>query len=99
MVIGALDLVAVGLLVLLDEVEVRSQQGFGRVAFGGPLNWITQDQALDPPFSHSASIASPWENPTAIDWLPLVVNLVVVGLVLAVVWRGVLVMLSRCSTE
>jgi hypothetical protein len=88
-VVGTVDLLVVALLMLLDRVEVQSEQGLGNVAFGMPLSWVTQDQSLDPPLPYSASFASPWENPTTISWVPLVLNVVIVGLVLAGLWRVV----------
>ena len=98
-VIGGLDLVVVALLMLLDKVEVQTEQGLGHVAFGMPLNWVTQDQGLDPPVPYSATFASPWENPTALEWLPLVLNVVIVGLVLAGVWRVVVALRSAHSAK
>jgi hypothetical protein len=98
-VVGTVDLLVVALLMLLDTVEVRTEQGLGAVAFGMPLSWVTQDQALDPPLPYSASFASPWENPTTIEWLPLVVSVVIVGLVLAGVWRVVLALPSGRSAK
>ncbi|MCY7287864.1 MAG: hypothetical protein LH624_06335 [Cryobacterium sp.] len=46
--LACLDLLVVALLMLLEKVEVQTQQELGQVAFGTPLNWVTQDQALNP---------------------------------------------------
>ncbi len=92
--IAALDLAVVALLVLVDRVEVTTATGLGHVVFGAPLSWVMQDQAGDPSFPYVASLGSPWEDPSTIAWLPLVVDLVVVGLVLAGVWRALLALRS-----
>jgi hypothetical protein len=96
-VVGTVDLLVVALLMLLDKADVQTEQGLRTVAFGMPLNWVTQDQALDPSLPYSASFASPWENPTTIEWVPLVLSVVIVGLVLAGVWRLVLALPSGRS--
>ena len=98
-VIGALDVAVVALLMLIDKVEVQAQEGLDQVAFGMPLNWVTQQQTLDPPLPYSANFISPWENPTAIEWLPLALNLLLVGVVLAGVWRLVLALRSSRSAK
>lgn len=86
--IGALDVALVALLLFLDKVQVQSQQELARVGLGMPLNWVTQKQGIDPPLPWRAGFLSPWENPTTIAVLPLFVNLVIVGSVLAGVWFG-----------
>ena len=91
-VVGVLALLAflsVTLLMLLDGAEVTAQRELRHVALGLPFDWVTQDQALDPPLPYRTGFLSPWENPTTIGWLPLLANLLVVGPLLAVVWRGV----------
>ena len=94
-VIAALDLLVIALLVLADKVEVQTGQGLGHVAFGMPLSWVTQDQTLDPSLPYGAGFASPWENPTTNEGLPLVLDVVIVGLVLAGVWRAVLALRAQ----
>ena len=98
-VIGVLALLVVALLLVLDKVQVQTQQELGHVAFGMPLVQVTQHQVIDPPLPWHTSFMSPWENPTNIDWLPLALNVVVVGLVLVGVWRAVLAVRSSRSTK
>ena len=98
-VIGVLALLVVALLLVLDKVQVQTQQELGHVAFGMPLSWVTQHQVIDPPLPWHTSFTSPWESPTNIDWLPLALNVVVVGLVLFGVWRAVLAVRSSRSTK
>ena len=70
---------------LADNTEADSRAGLGRVAFGGPLGWLTQDQSsLDPRFPYRASVLSPWEHPLGVAVLPLLVDVGVVATVLAV---------------
>ena len=97
--ISALDLALVALLLVLDKAQVQSQQELARVGLGMPLNWVTQDQGIDPPLPWSTSFLSPWDNPTTIAWLPLTVNLVIVGLVLAGVWVGLQAVRGRRSAK
>ncbi len=98
-VVGVLVLVAVALLMLLDDARVQNQQELENVAFGMPLNWVTQDQGLDPQLPHTTHFVSPWEHPTTSDWLPLVLNLAVIGLVVSGGWCGVqMVRATRCAT-
>ena len=97
--IGALDLALVALLMVLDKVQVQSQTELARVGLGMPLNWVTQNQGIDPPLPWRTGVLSPWENPTTIAWLPLAVNLVIVGLVLTGVWACVQVLLGRRSAK
>ena len=97
--IGALDLALVALLLFLDKVKVQSQQELARVGLGMPLNWVTQNQGIDPPLPWRTSFMSPWENPTTIAWLPLVVNVVIVGLLVTGVWVGVQAVRGRRSAK
>jgi hypothetical protein len=97
--IGALDLALVALLLFLDKVKVQSQQELARVGLGMPLNWVTQNQGIDPPLPWRTSFMSPWENPTTIAWLPLVVNVVIVGLLMTGVWVGVQAVRGRRSAK
>lgn len=99
-VIGVLSLLIVTLLMLLDRVEVQTHQELAQVAFGMPLDWVKQDQAfLDPPVPYRAGFYWPWESPATIDFLPLVVNAALVGLVLLGVWRVVRVLRDHRSTD
>lgn len=97
--VGALVGLVVVLLMLLDKVEVLTQQGLRDVEFGAPLNWVTQDQALDPLLPYSASFASPWEHSTTVDWLTLALNLAIAGVVLVGAWRATLLARSRRSSR
>ncbi|CAN5412980.1 hypothetical protein BH09ACT12_BH09ACT12_15170 [soil metagenome] len=71
---------------LLDRAQVQRAEGLGHVEFGMPLNWVTQNQSLDPPLPYSASLSSPWENPTSVQFLPLAIDLVLVAALLTVCW-------------
>jgi len=95
--IGLLTFLFVLLLMLLDRAQVQTQQELAHVAFGMPLNWVTQTQGLDPPLPFSTQFISPWENPTDIALLPLALNLIVIGLVLAGVRSAALSMRSRSA--
>ena len=98
MVIAALDVVVVALLVLVDKVDVQTREELDRVAFGLPLSWVTQQQTSEPPLPYTAGFSSPWENPTTIEWLPLALNLLVVGVVIAGAWRLALALRSLRPT-
>lgn len=87
--IGALDVALVALLLFLDRVQVQSRQELARVELGLPLNWVTQNQRTDPPLPWRTGLLSPWENATTTAWLPLVLNVAIVGLLLTGVWAGV----------
>ncbi|HST86633.1 MAG TPA: hypothetical protein VLL08_33150 [Kineosporiaceae bacterium] len=97
-VFGGLTFLIVVLLTLLDRAQVQTQQELEHVAFGMPLNWVTQTQSLDPPLPYSTEFLSPWENPSHIDLLPLALNMIILGLVLAGIWSAVASMRSRPST-
>jgi hypothetical protein len=45
--------------------------------FGYPFAFILQDQSgRDPPVPGAVSIASPWENPTKVQWVALSLDVV-----------------------
>src|SRR3954447_10848885 len=94
-VIGVLDVVLVAVLMVFDKVDVRTPGQLGHVASGWPLNWVVQDQGIEPPLPYRTGFVSPWESSTTIDWLPLVLDLVIVGLVMTTLWRGVLAVSSQ----
>lgn len=90
LVAPALTLVAVVVVVmtaLRDSAVVTGEKGLRSVSFGRPLDWLTQDQsAHDPPFPHRATPNSPWENPTGVDVLPFLVEVLGVLAVLVAGW-------------
>ena len=84
----ALVAVVVAFLVaLIDRATVTTHSGLGRVMFGYPLGWLTQDQTtLDPSFPVRLSPASPWENPTSVVVVPLLIDVLGVFALLLVGW-------------
>src|SRR4051794_10114898 len=65
-------------LALVDHVTISRRSGLGQVGFGIPFAWLTQDQsALDQPFPLDASFDSPWEHPTSVAVVPLVLDALV----------------------
>lgn len=94
-----LDLALVALLLFLDGVRVQSPQELPRVGLGLPLDWVTQVQDIDPPLPWRTRFISPWENATTIGWLPLALNVVIVGLLLAGVGMGVQAVRGRRTAK
>jgi hypothetical protein len=89
-VIGLVAVVVTVVVSLADRVSVTSHDGLGRVNFGRPFGWLSQDQSgLDPPrFPMVVRLASPWENPTHAALLPLVLDVLVVYAVLMALLLG-----------
>jgi hypothetical protein len=72
---------------LVDRDTVTAHGGLGRVTFGYPLGWLSQNQtALDPAFPAKLSAGSPWENPTSVAFAPLVGDVLIVSAVLLGGW-------------
>lgn len=80
--IGALDEALVARVLLLDTVPVQSSQEPARVGLGLPLNWVTQNQGIGQPLPWRTGFMFPWETPRTIARLPILVDLLIVGLVL-----------------
>jgi len=82
--------------VFFEHVTVKRQEDLGRVTFGFPLDWLVQDQSTrSPPFPWEASVASPWEHPTHVAFVPLVADLLFAyAVLLAAVFFGWLVFRS-----
>jgi len=84
---GAVLVVSAAVVVLgalLDRATVATASGLAVLRFGGPLAWLSQDQSgLDPPLPDEARLASPWEHPTSVAWLPFVAEVAIVAVVVA----------------
>jgi hypothetical protein len=73
---------------LLDRTTAHSHTALARLACGRPLAWALQDQSsADPPLPDRRAFASPWEHPTGVDALPLLLDLALALSLLVVLWR------------
>lgn len=73
---------------LLDRTTAHSHHALAELSFGRPLGWLLQDQSsADPPLPDRRVFASPWENPTGVDALPLMLDLALVLAFLILLWR------------
>lgn len=85
----ALTGAGVAALALLDRAPATSSDSLRRLTFGRPVGWLVQDQSpLDPPtFPRRQTMASPWEHPTRVDALPLLLDVLLVLVLLVALWR------------
>jgi hypothetical protein len=79
-----LDMFVVLTFTMFDRVQVSGSRDLAGVHFGAPLNWVTQQQSIDPPMPGTTTFLSPWEHPADVAWLPLLANLALIAAAAAV---------------
>lgn len=67
-------------------ITVHRQSELAQVRLGLPMQFVVQDQSwLTPPLHHRTSLSSPWEFPTRVLGVQLLLNVVIVFVMLGVV--------------
>ncbi len=86
-----LFLSAIALVVVLGSLSipqtVYNNDDMEATKFGYPIHFITQDVSqYDPPFPWEYGFTSPWESPTDIHWINLIISYLATFFVLELIY-------------